>query len=287
MKAGTQFFFFLAVWFILLRDVLFLLRGRIPAQVASSPAFMIALQLAVFILPLCIWVAIRKETLSENIPNIQLGRANFVLITGISILLLPVMATVSALSSLLADNAAVRIMSAGANQSLWVMLVTMAVTPAIVEEVAFRGYIQTKHAQSTRPFWVIAVLNGFIFGVIHLDIQQFFYAFLMGIIFAYMVHITRSIRSAIYSHFLVNGINVLMFYVIMQMDMEVDYTIETSPVEAAASVGLVALVLMPFLIILWRAFVRHNASRTAAFDIKQALADESTTPASEAPPDSL
>ena len=50
------------------------------------------------------------------------------------------------------------------------------------------------------------ILNGLLFAVFHLDLQQGLYTFLMGILFATLVIRTNSIFSSIIAHITINGI---------------------------------------------------------------------------------
>ena len=49
-----------------------------------------------------------------------------------------------------------------------------------------------------------ALMSGLLFGCFHLNINQALYAFVMGIVFAYMVEATGSLWSSVIAHFAVN-----------------------------------------------------------------------------------
>lgn len=55
-----------------------------------------------------------------------------------------------------------------------------------------------------------ALMTGTFFGILHLDGNQLLYAFVLGIIFAYLVRITGSIYSSMICHFTINGTQVLL-----------------------------------------------------------------------------
>lgn len=52
------------------------------------------------------------------------------------------------------------------------------------------------------------------FGIIHFDGQQFLYAFFMGVLFAYIFYLTHSILSTMIMHFVFNGTQVLLSYLV-------------------------------------------------------------------------
>ncbi|MCL2203924.1 MAG: CPBP family intramembrane metalloprotease [Defluviitaleaceae bacterium] len=286
---GTLFFILLLGYQFLVVALLSQVVHLIPAGFIASPWFLILSQLLMFLLPLGIWLAIKKESLSIHMPNMKLGRTNAILVIGISFFLLPAMMLLSALSSVFFPNVAANLLEQTQTYSIWVMLLAAAVTPAIVEEVVFRGYIQSQYKHW--PFWGVALLNGFLFGVAHMHPQQFLYAFAMGVVMAYMVYYSRSIRAGILSHFFINAFNIVMFRgavwllgvaeEIMHETGDIaglaamqEAAAEVSPWSAILGVGILTLVFLPFAIILFRTFISHNRQRMAEYDIKQALAGE-------------
>lgn len=92
----------------------------------------------------------------------------------------------------------------------WLALL-LAVTPAICEEVLFRGVLLG--GTRTLPPWRMILLNGVVFGVFHLSIGTFV-RFLptawLGIVIAWTVWRTGSIFTGVLMHLLNNGIIVLL-----------------------------------------------------------------------------
>lgn len=89
-------------------------------------------------------------------------------------------------------------------------LFTMAVTPAICEEVLFRGYVQR---QSERLFatWLPAIVfTGVVFGLYHLRLTQAIPLSMLGIYMAYVVWVSNSLVPGIVVHFLNNGFAVAL-----------------------------------------------------------------------------
>ena len=261
------------------------------------------MQFMTLLLPLGIWLAMHRETLDMHIPTMKLGRTNVILITALSFFLLPYMALVSGVTALFFPNPASDFLSGAAQHSLLALLFAGAVTPAVVEEVVFRGYIQSQYPG--RPFWFVAFLNGLFFGIIHWHPQQFPYAFAMGIILAYFVYFTRSIRAGILSHFIVNAFNILMFRG-MSFLMEAEETrlreagdpealaeweaaltaaAKASPWSAFFILFVVALVFFPFIFFLFRALISHNRQRMTTYDIKQALVTPENEESEDKPED--
>ena len=104
-----------------------------------------------------------------------------------------------------------------AEENLWVdtydtphaivmSFVTMAIIPAFVEEFLFRGLIQS----NLRPYGrgVAIIGSAVLFGAMHQNIQQVFYATVAGLVLGYLYEITDSIWCSILLHFMNNSFSV-------------------------------------------------------------------------------
>lgn len=178
----------------------------------STLWFAIAMQLICIILPLLIWLRVKRDRF--RVKTQPLGGVNIVFIFVVSILVQPAMMLISAFFSQFFVNDAAEALNHFSQQPWWLMMLAFAVTPAIVEELVFRGYIQSH--QRMKNFTRVALMNGFFFGLMHFSPHQFFYTVPLGIMFAYIVYYTRSIWAGIISHFIINGSQVTLSHVIMR-----------------------------------------------------------------------
>jgi len=89
-------------------------------------------------------------------------------------------------------------------------LFTTAVLPGICEEVAHRGLLLNGYKELGVKKAII--LSGLLFGLMHLNIQQFFYATIVGILLGFLTIMTNSIFPAMIVHFMNNGINTYLEY---------------------------------------------------------------------------
>lgn len=81
----------------------------------------------------------------------------------------------------------------------------LALTPAICEEVLFRGFIQ-RQAERSLGVWGGILFSGIIFGLYHLRLTQAIPLSMLGVFMAWLTWRTRSIWPAILVHFLNNGL---------------------------------------------------------------------------------
>ena len=276
---GSKFMLFLLCWYVIsivitsfVIDWLYTYRDVNARAFVATPWFMISNQLVNLILPLMVWLLIKREKLRICMPNMKLGRKNILLIIGISLVLQPLMMLISAISGLFFTNNVSEVMYDFMQYPYWLILVAIAVTPAICEELVFRGYLQAKQDKSA--FYKAALLNGLFFAIIHLSLQQFAYAFLMGIVFAYMVHYTRSIWAGILSHFIINASQVSLARAIFSIEpldyeaaAEAEAALAALPISPEAIMiiffAILAMCLSPLKLMLFKSFFNHNKERIA------------------------
>ncbi|MBQ8683287.1 MAG: CPBP family intramembrane metalloprotease [Clostridia bacterium] len=94
--------------------------------------------------------------------------------------------------------------------SMLLSLVVMAVLPAIFEEMVFRGYV----LRTLRPYgdWFAVVVSALLFGLIHGNIQQVPFAFVVGILLGWLYVSTDNIWLPMVVHFCNNATSVLLEY---------------------------------------------------------------------------
>ncbi|MGN1212840.1 MAG: lysostaphin resistance A-like protein [Christensenellales bacterium] len=88
-----------------------------------------------------------------------------------------------------------------------VEVVTVAILPAVCEEFVHRGLLLRGTADSI-GYKKAIIISSVLFGLMHLNIQQFFYATILGLLMGFLVSMTRSIWPSIIIHFCNNFINV-------------------------------------------------------------------------------
>jgi len=93
--------------------------------------------------------------------------------------------------------------SGGGN--FWINLVLVAITPALFEEVFFRGFLQRRAERSMGIVGGI-LLSGILFGLFHLRLTQALPLAVLGCYMAYVTWRTGSLMIPIVLHFLNNGL---------------------------------------------------------------------------------
>lgn len=100
--------------------------------------------------------------------------------------------------------------------NIWVQILATAIAAPIVEELLFRGMI-FKRMRSYLKFVPSALVSAFVFGVMHGNAVQFLYAFLIGIMLAFIYEKFKIIIAPIIFH---TGANLICVIVTMVMPEE-------------------------------------------------------------------
>lgn len=89
-------------------------------------------------------------------------------------------------------------------------LLCVAMLPGMFEEFSHRGMLMSGFSK-IGAFRAV-LFSGLLFGLMHLNITQFFYAFVVGMLLASVALITKSIWPSVIIHFINNGLNVYIDY---------------------------------------------------------------------------
>lgn len=133
----------------------------------------------------------------------------------------------------------------GAGRPLAVDLAVLALSPAVCEELLFRGVV-LRAAQDRLEPWGVAVVVGVLFGLFHLSPYRFVPTVLLGVVLTVIVLRTGSLFPAILFHFLNNAMAVVAGRLVAHAATPPEVAAETDPrlVAGAALVFLVGMVLL-------------------------------------------
>ncbi|MCS7153509.1 MAG: CPBP family intramembrane metalloprotease [Bacteroidia bacterium] len=100
--------------------------------------------------------------------------------------------------------------------NLFFLLLTMALAPAVAEELFFRGALQTQFSYLMNRHMAVW-LTAFIFSAIHFQVYGFIPRLLLGAIMGYLTLWTKSLAPAIWAHFLNNAYATIVAYLGMHV----------------------------------------------------------------------
>ncbi len=95
-----------------------------------------------------------------------------------------------------------------------ISLFIIALLPAIFEETFFRGAMQNLFTRWFKSPWPAIILTALIFSLIHLSFYGFLVRFALGIVLGYIFYYSGSLCLSILFHFLFNGVQVTILYIL-------------------------------------------------------------------------
>ncbi len=184
----------------------------IPAGTFSMN-FMLIFPEIILLLPSVLYMAFVRDDSVGDVGVCKVSPLTSFLTVIFAFCIIPLVSLINMISSLFVENAVdqtlTRIVQ---DNSLFINLILIALIPAVVEEFIFRGLIFNGYKK--RNPLKAAILSAFLFGLIHMNVNQFSYAFIIGIIFALLTYVTGSIIPSTIAHFIVNGTSVVLSHIL-------------------------------------------------------------------------
>lgn len=160
-------------------------------------------QWGMVLFPIIFYFLITKSPIKETLMLRKISPLNAVMSAGIAVLIIPLLSLVNVISQFFVENMISDAVMEIANKPLWLSLLLMAATPALLEEISMRGIITSNYRK--QRVLTTCLISGFFFGMFHMNINQFLYAFVMGLFMCFVVHVTGSLFSSMIMHFVINA----------------------------------------------------------------------------------
>ena len=126
-------------------------------------------------------------------------------------------------------------------------LFIIALMPAIVEEVFFRGALQSSVTRTIKVPWLAIIITSVIFSVVHFSWYGFIPRVALGMVLGYIFYYTGNLWYSIIGHFFNNALMVTILYYQYMKEKKIDMEVgETAPwwagvISAAVLIGLFVL----------------------------------------------
>lgn len=153
-------------------------------------------------LPAFIYIKKSGRKVCELIPYKRLRLGDIPVLVLITYLFYPMVLVLNLLSMIFVDNEVAQMTQRMNGDAFFLNLLFFAVLPACVEEFFFRGMLYQTYRKSSAKIGMF--LSGFLFGCMHLNFNQFLYAFAFGIFLVLIVEATGSIYASMLCHFILN-----------------------------------------------------------------------------------
>lgn len=170
------------------------------------------------ILPIAFYFFLTRQNFLDVIYIKKISKKNLCLLILFAFMIQPVMAFFCGLANLFFDNPTQNIIDNLLSKPLYELIFFVAVCPALIEEIIFRGIIFSgyKNINIKKAFF----FNGLLFAVIHLNYNQFVYALIMGVLFCIINFYTRSILASMLVHFIFNATQLLFMYLMLKKHID-------------------------------------------------------------------
>ncbi|WP_250278174.1 CPBP family intramembrane glutamic endopeptidase [[Clostridium] colinum] len=211
-----------------------------------------------FILPIALYIVFKKVKIKEIIPLNPLSLKNVFLIIFIGFSVIPFLMFISSIGDLFSKDIVSDILHEEAsNLNLFQSLFTIALLPAIVEELAFRGAILSGYKKNSLLIGVL--MSSLYFGMMHGNLNQFVYTTVLGIFMAFLVRITNSIYSSMIMHFIFNAKAAILIYLsVKYIPTSFDQPSTLSSFESVIIMFIIFLISLPLLLLSIFLFIKNN-----------------------------
>lgn len=194
-------------------------------------------------------------TIGERLMFKPIKFRTFILTIIFSMVMSPIASLFNAISLLFTDNVILEQTNEIMNYSFPVTFFIAAVFGPLCEEVGFRGLVYGGFRRVCRPRAAI-LMSALMFGLMHLNFNQFGYAFALGVGMALIVEASGSIWTSIILHLLINGTSVVYMYLLDAFDSKALMDIAEQDIDSSVamlpSIGILAVI---SLLMVWLATV--------------------------------
>ena len=167
---------------------------------------------SIILVPSLVFVVIECIELKEWVPFKKIKWSTFWLTILFTMCLSPFISFINVLSQLFTTNIVAELSGEFLSVSPLVLMFVIGFFGPFCEEFTFRGIIYHGLSKSGRTLAAILV-SALFFGLMHMNLNQFSYAFILGLAFGLINEATGSIFPSLIMHILINSVNVGMQYI--------------------------------------------------------------------------
>ena len=127
------------------------------------------------------------------------------------VLLFPLVTFINSVSMLFVDNTIVGLSDEITVMPMWEMFLLIGIFGPFVEEIVFRGFFLQSYQRTGRIIGSM-ILSSILFGLMHMNFNQFAYGAAMGLMLSLLVEATGSVLTSFIAHATFNTIEVVLMY---------------------------------------------------------------------------
>lgn len=187
-----------------------------PEIVYENVACNILYSQGLIIIPVILFFIITRQNLIQFIRLRKINGLSVLLLIVLTYCITPLMVLINLISQLFVEQYTGELIADSiSNFGLIISGLLFALTPALVEEITYRGVFY-QAARGKRPIRAM-IVSGLLFGAMHMNINQILYACVMGIMFALVIEATGSLVSTMIMHFVFNFNSVFLSWLMSKV----------------------------------------------------------------------
>ena len=209
-KKSAWLYLIIAVISISISFILTFLYAKTGFELKMIPN--ILLSEAMLIVPTVFILLFSKDKLTEVFSIRKINWRTFFGVIAFTMAASPLVTLVNLVSQLFVENTVTT--NSGQFLSLHPLLLVffVGILAPVCEEAVFRGAIFSGYKKEGNV-WKGILISALLFGLLHMNINQASYAFVIGILLGFLLEATGSIFSTMLFHILVNSTNAIMMII--------------------------------------------------------------------------
>ena len=257
----SNIYHFLSILFIVFGSLVFgmVQAGGVTISTMSSLVFS---QVGLVFVPVLLYFLSQKGSLKNSLYLKNPGFVNLAMSALLVFLLIPTVSLLNLLSMFFVRNQIADTVASLTGSPYFLVLLVLAVCPGVFEELSTRFILLNNYRH--KPYYVACIFSGLFFGMLHMNINQFIYAFVLGAIFAFVVQITESIYTSMLMHIVLNSTTFsLSYFMSSSLDGSLAEMANAAPGlnDVLALLGVNAITI-PLAIFVLLFLIRYNGKRS-------------------------
>lgn len=168
------------------------------------------------VVPGIIYLIGQKRSIKESLGINPLTWKQWLLMIPLAICMVNVTEFINMVSQLFATNeVSGHMMDLILTYPFPVVFFSIAIMPMICEEIIFRGVVYQGYRRS--GILRAILLSSFLFGIMHMNLNQFCYAFVLGILFCLVNEAVGSFLPSMLMHLFINGRSVVLMFGVVKL----------------------------------------------------------------------
>ena len=260
VSKGNRFLFFALMFNVVGQLLLFSIFNIFNIRLAFIESIIISQVLLVF-MPVVIYFLYTKAPIKDTLLFNKIDLKTIVMCILLTYLIMPLISLTNIISQFFVKNHIIDSINSSNDLSIWLLLLTLGVFPSIFEELSTRAILISNYRNKS---WISTCLvSGLFFGILHMNINQFSYAFVIGVIQCFIVLITGSVFSAMIMHFVINSSTIFLSKLIYLVDVpdDISSVVATNQELLYSAISLIVLcaITLPFAVLIITYLIKKNS----------------------------